>query len=145
MSATTIMTTKCLRTLFWWYIRCLYDLRSALVLTLHERVRIPPRYAHNLALNLLNGDMLGCKKEIFTTSIVTSKYLHTLHGLYIWCLYQSGSALLLILYERVRLPPQNTKVPAMKPWNGGTLGCKKGWATLQLWLPSVCIHCIGYI
>ena len=76
---------------------------------------------------------------------MTSKCVYTFHWIYIRCLYHLGSALVPIPHERVRLPPQNAENQALKLQNGGTLGCKKGLATLQLCLPSVCIHFIGYI
>ena len=78
------------------------------------------------------------------TSIMTSKCLYIFHWLYIRCLYHSGSAMVRIPHERVRLPPENAENPALKPRNRGTLVCKKRWAPVQLWLPSVCIHFIGY-
>ena len=58
-----------------------------------------------------------------TTSIVTSKCLHMLHGLYTRCLCHSGCALVLRL--QVDLPPKNAQSLALKLLNVGTLGCKK--------------------
>ena len=63
-------------------------------------------------------------KRMSATSIMTSKCFYTLHQLYIRCLYHSGSSLVTIPHEQVRLPPQNTRNPALEPRNGGTLGCK---------------------
>ena len=62
MSATSNVTLECLHTLIWLYIMCLYHLRRALVLILHEQVRLPPQNAQNLALKLLNGGTLGYTK-----------------------------------------------------------------------------------
>ena len=59
------------------------------------------------------------------TSIMTSKFLHTLHELYVRCLYYSGNTLVPIPHERVRLPPQNAENQPLKPQNRGTLGYKK--------------------
>ena len=47
-------------------------------------------------------------------------------------LYHLRSALVPIPHERVRLPPQNAKNPALKPRNRGMLGCKTGQTTFQL-------------
>ena len=76
---------------------------------------------------------------------MSSKCFHTSHGIYLRGLYHSGSVLVLILLERVSFPPKNTKNLALKPLHRGTFGCKKGWATLQLCLPSVCTHNMRYI
>ena len=64
-------------------------------------------------------------KRMSATSIMTSKSLHTLYGLYKTSVYHSGSALVLILHEQIRLPPQNAQNLALKPLNGGTFGYKK--------------------
>ena len=78
------------------------------------------------------------------TSIMSSKCLHTSCVIYKRCLYHPGSDLVLILHKRVRLPPQNAQHLALKLLNRGTFGYKKGRAPLQLCLPSVCAHCMGY-
>ena len=43
------------------------------------------------------------------------------------------------------LPPQNNQNFALKLLNGGTFGCKKGWATLKFWLPNICKHHMGHV
>ena len=48
------------------------------------------------------------------TSIMSSECLHISHGIYKRGVYHLGSALVLILHERVRLPPQKAKNLALK-------------------------------
>ena len=76
---------------------------------------------------------------------MTLECLHTSYGIYKRGLYHSGSALVLILHERVRLLPQKAENLALKSLHGGTFGYKYRWATLQLCLPSDCTHHMGYI
>ena len=83
--------------------------------------------------------------KMSTTSIMSSKCLHTSHGIYIRRLYHSGMSLVLILHERVHLPTQKAKNLALKSLHGGTFGYKHRWAPLRLCLSSVCTHHMGYI
>ena len=131
MSATSIMYS------FKWlhtshgilYKRCLYHSRSSLVLILHERIRVPPDTAQNLAAKLLNKGTFGYEK--WATLKLWLPRVCTDHEIYEICLYHSGSALILILQEKVHWSSRNAQNLALKPLNGGTFGCKKGWATLK--------------
>ena len=52
---------------------------------------------------------------------------------------------MLILHERVCLPPQNAQNIALKLLNRGTFGYKKGWEPLKCCRPSVCTYHMEYI
>ena len=119
-----------------WFQR-LHSSGGSKIMILHELVSLPPKNAQNLALKPLNGDTLGYKR-MSDTSIVTSKYLHTSHRLYIISLYHSGSALVLILHEQVHLLAPNNKNLVVKPLNGGTLGWKRMSDTSIM--TSKCLH-----
>ena len=74
------------------------------------------------------------------SSIFTSKYFHTSYGIYIKWLYPSEKALVLILYERVRFPPQNAPNLALKLPNKGTFRVKNGCAQLKFCISCVCTN-----
>ena len=63
-------------------------------------------------------------EQMSNTPIMSPKCLHTSHEIYIRCLYHSGMSLVLILHERVHLPPQRAKNLALKSLPVGTFGYK---------------------
>ena len=63
MSATSIMTPKCLHTSNVIYERCLYHSGSALVPIFHGQVRLPPQNIQYKYMKPINRGMLGCQKN----------------------------------------------------------------------------------
>ena len=63
MGTASIMSSKCLYTLHWLYIRGVYHSGSALVLILQEQVSFPPQNAQMLAIKPLNEGMLDCEEK----------------------------------------------------------------------------------
>ena len=76
MSATSIISSKCLYILHWLYVRCFYHSGRALVPIPHEQVRLPPEKAKNPALKPGNKRKLGYKKDKGHLNYVYQMFVH---------------------------------------------------------------------
>ena len=131
------MSSKCLHISHGIYKRGLYHLWMFLVLILHERVRLRPQKAKNLALKLLHGGMFGCKYRWAPLKLCLPSG-GTYHMGYIKevCIIHEVQG----YWYSTNKSTYHPRKPKILLWNllkEGMFGLWKGWGTFQLWLSSV--------